>query len=301
MAAQASHYYTAQEARELLGMTHSALLNQVTAGNLQRIIPPGKRQGVYLKEEVDQLKRELDSFFTHRQALQKAPTTFVRATPEDMPEAVALADLVFGELNTIPVERRVAWLRTNPDIDYLLKQEGQLVGYVSLVPLRPETIEDLLSQRRYAKELTADDILPFEPGVPVDLYGMAIGVRSGVSLRQKREWGAALLSGVRHLLLELGQRGVILRTIQAHSTKPDGIRLMRHFGFTEMEPKVPGFHDFFIDVDVSGIPFLVEYKEALRAWQEQLGGTATTGADRRAGAQGRVGERRRRKDTAASV
>ena len=42
-------YYTAKEARDILGMTHSALLNQVAAGNLQRIIPPGRRQGVYLK------------------------------------------------------------------------------------------------------------------------------------------------------------------------------------------------------------------------------------------------------------
>src|SRR5260370_19690789 len=53
------------------------------------------------------------------------------------------------------------------------------------------------------------------------------------------------------------------------ATKPDGIRLMRHFGFTEAEPKAPGFRDFFIEVAVSGIPFIVEYKAAPHAWQER--------------------------------
>jgi hypothetical protein len=260
-------YYSAKEAREILGMTHSALLNQVTAGNLQRVIPPGRRQGVYLREEVDQLKREIDSWLISRRATKKAKTQFVKATPEDMPEAIGLADAVFGSFNTIPLETRVTWLRKNPDIDYLLKQEGLVVGYLSLVPLSPDSIEDLLTQRRFAKDLTPDDILPYEPGVPIDLYGMAIGVRPGVSLSQKHEWGMALILGARSVLLDLARRGIVIRSIRAHSSKPDGIRLMRHIGFTETVATVPGLHDFLVDVERSGIPFLVEYKEELERWQ----------------------------------
>ena len=43
--------------------------------------------------------------------------------------------------------------------------------------------------------------------------------------------------------------------IKAHSAKPDGIRLMRHIGFTEVVASIPGMHDFMIDVEESGIPF----------------------------------------------
>ena len=175
-------YYTAQEAREILGMTHSALSNQVAAGNLQRIIPPGKRQGVYLREEVDRLRAEMDSFFQHRNAFNVDPPIFVKATIEDMEEAVKLADAVFGGVNTIPAEKRIAWLMKNSDIDYLLKQEGETVGYLSLVPLKPKTIEDLLLAKRYAKDLAPDDILTYEPGKPVDIYAMAIGVLSFIFL-----------------------------------------------------------------------------------------------------------------------
>lgn len=262
-------YYTAQEARELLGMTHSALLNQVAAGNLQRIIPPGKRQGVYLKEEVDQLKREMDVWLSARRATKAEPAKFVKATAEDMPEAVALADGVFSTVRTIPVEQRVAWLRKNPDIDYFLKQEGKIVAYLSLVPLCPETIDDLLTQRRFARELDVDDILPYVPGEPVDIYGMAIGVMPGVSRSQKREYGSRLILGARRVLLDLAQRGVVIRSIKAHSTTPDGIRMMRHMGFTETMPNIPGMHDFTIDVANSGLPIILEYKEALKQWLEQ--------------------------------
>jgi hypothetical protein len=265
-------YYTAKEAREILGMTHSALLNQVAAGNLQRIIPPGRRQGVYLKEEVDRLKREMDTWLLSRQATNVESAKFVKAMVEDMPEAVALSAAIFGDLNIIPLEKRIEWLKKNPDIDYLLKQEGQIVGYLSLVPLRPETIDDLLNQRRYAKELTTDDILIYEPGVPVDIYGMAIGVKPGVSTSQKRDWGASLIMGAMQVIKSLGEHGIEIRSIKAHSTKPDGIRLMRHIGFTEVVASIPGMHDFLIDVEESGIPFLMEYKEALKTWKENHDG-----------------------------
>ncbi len=265
----AQAYYTAKEAREILGMTHSALLNQVTAGNLQRIIPPGKRQGVYLKEEVDQLRREMDTWLLARRATKPEPTHFVRATIEDLPAAVALADSVFDGRRTIPVEKRIEWLQKNPDIDYLLKQDEHIVGYLTLVPLSPQTIDDLLNQRRFARDLTAADILPYVPGTPVDIYGMAIGVFPGVSRNQKREWGARLIMGARSVIIGLGERGISIRSFKTHSTKPDGIRLMRHLGFTETTSNVPGMRDFVIDVASSGLPFLAEYKDALRRWQAQ--------------------------------
>src|SRR6266567_2404705 len=98
------------------------------------------------------------------------------------------------------------------------------MGYLSIVPLWPEIIEDLLTQRRYAKDLTADDILPFKPNTPVDIYGVAIGVKPGLSLSQKRLYGERLILGAKSLLLDLGKRGIIIRRVIAHSSMPDSIR-----------------------------------------------------------------------------
>jgi hypothetical protein len=50
---------------------------------------------------------------------------------------------------------------------------------------------------------------------------------------------------------------------KSHSFTPNGIRLMKHIGFTETPPKAPGLRDFMIDVESSGISLLREYKEVL--------------------------------------
>ena len=263
-------YYTPKETRELLGMTYSGLQNQVNTGNLHPVIPPGRKQKVYLKKEVDTLKSELEIWSLNRQITQATPPAkFVKATIDDMSQAVQLADSVFGRVNTISLEKRIAWLHKNPDIDYLLKQDDIIIGYFSLIPLSSETIDGLLHARCYAKDLSTDDILPYTPGTPVDLYGMAIGVRPGVSLHQKRAWGEILLLGARRTIVELGYKGIVIHTIKAHSTTPDGINLMRHVGFTEVVSSLPGMHDFVIDVEQSGLPFIIDYKIALNEWLER--------------------------------
>jgi hypothetical protein len=262
-------YYTPKEARDILNMTYGGLMNQVAAGNIRRVIPPGRRQGVFIREDVDRLKREMDTWLISRGAINAPAPKFVKATAEAMVEGVSIADAVFGGVNTIPVEKRIAWLKQNPDIDYFVKHEDRIVGYLSLVPLKLETISDLLTGKRFAKDLEPSEILPYQPGKPVDIYAMAIGVLPGVSITQKRDWGAVLIKGAIDVIIGLGQQGIIIRTIQAHSNTPDGIRLMRHIGFTETVASIPGMRDFKINITESGIPFIMEYKEAFATWEKQ--------------------------------
>jgi hypothetical protein len=66
----------------------------------------------------------------------------------------------------------------------------------------------------------------------------------------------------------LGRRGIVIRSIKAHSNTPDGVRMMRHLGFTETEAAIPNMRDFVIDVAPSGIPFIMRYKEAFAEWQK---------------------------------
>jgi len=261
-------YYTPKQVRELLGVDFSALQHHVTMGNLHPVAPPGRKHKLYPKKEVDDLRAETEAFFASRSLVKTTPAQFMKATPEDMPQAVALADSVFGGLNTIPLEKRLAWLEKNPDIDYFLKQEDRIVGYLSLVPLSPETIDDLLHARCFAKDLEASDILTYIPGKPIDIYGMAIGIRPGVSLSQKRTWGELLLLGARRVIVSLGHTGIVIRSIQAHSTTSDGINIMRRIGFTEVVSALPGMHDFLIDIELSGLPFVMDYKKDINDWQQ---------------------------------
>lgn len=59
-----ARYYTAREARERLGGIHSnTLKHYVDSGKLKREIPPGRKQGVYAKKQVDDLAKELEQFY----------------------------------------------------------------------------------------------------------------------------------------------------------------------------------------------------------------------------------------------
>jgi hypothetical protein len=198
----------------------------------------------------------------------------IRIALHDMPEAVNVAASFFNNHLTIPLETRISWLQKKPDIDYLVKQDGRIYGYLSLVPMKLETIEDLLTAKRFARDLTADDILIYEPNTPIDIYGMGIGIVPAVSKTQKREFGAELIKGGFNVIADLGKRGIIIRSIRAHSSTPDGIRLMRHLGLTQTVASIPGMQDFYINVAESGLTFIMKYKENLRTWQLEHNGTA---------------------------
>ena len=49
---------------------------------------------------------------------------------------------------------------------------------------------------------------------------------------------------------------------------PDGIRIMKGIGFTEIEPLTPERRTFIINIKESGIPFVLKYKQALKEYQE---------------------------------
>jgi hypothetical protein len=263
---QEKPYYTAKEAQNRLGMTYSALRNQVDAGNIRSITPPGERQAVYPKEDVDRLAHEMEAFFA---AKQSTSSVFRKATKEDMPESVALSTAIFGGMNIIPLEKRLAWLDKNAEIDYVLRHDGEMIGYASLVPLRPETLEPLLRDELLAKDITPDDIEEFKPGKPLQVYIMAMGIKPRLSKLEKRTYAARLIKGIRDVIIDMGTRGVIIDTIIARSEVPDGIHILRHTGFTEIPSEVPGTRNFMIEVEKSGIPAIIEYKRELAAWKER--------------------------------
>ena len=257
--ADEGEYYTAKEAQEVLGMTYSALRNQVEAKTIRSFIPKGKRQAVYVKEDVDQLARELKIFTATK---KRNPTTFMKATTrEEVFETTKLSDAIFG--GHIDVDRQMRWLQKNPDLIYIAKNEGKVVGYAIILPLSHEKIEKLLREEELVVDAEPEEIGDFKKGEIVHLYMGAIGVIPGVTIAEKRAYGAKLVSGLIKAIIDLGRRGVIIKTITARSTKPDGIRLLRGLGFTELLSTTEK-KNFMIDIEKSGIKEIMQYKQALR-------------------------------------
>lgn len=261
---ESKDYYTAAQVKNILGITDGMLYNYVDNGALDRIIPPGKKQGVYRRNQVDQLARDLKVFIVTR---EKHASVFSKLTTrEEILETTKLSDAIFG--GHIDIDRQIAWLQRNPDIAYIVKSAGKVVGYAIILPLKPEKIEKLLREEEHTVDIEPEEIQLFEPGVPLHLYGGAIGVLPGITLAEKRVYGTRLVGGLIDTLTEMGKKGIIFASFTARSTKPDGISLLRKIGFTQIE-SITEKKDFVLNVEISGAREVMQYKLALKEYQLQ--------------------------------
>src|SRR5262249_14210317 len=135
-----SQYYTAKEVKSKLGITQGELNTFIRNGTLKPMMPPGKKQGVYKREDVDQLVRERQAFMAMP---QKTSSVFSKASREDIKATVEITRILFGlrENSEITEARRLAWFDKNPELFYVLKSEGQVVGYALMLPLKLEKVE----------------------------------------------------------------------------------------------------------------------------------------------------------------
>lgn len=260
-------YYTAAQVKSILGINDSMLYTYVDNGALERIIPPGKKQGVYRRSEVDKLARELQTFIAQR---KKKSTKFMRvSTEEEMRACQEISQELFG-VGRNTVEQRMEIVEKNPDSYHMLRDEDtqQIIGYAAVMPLKQGKLEKVLSQEIPVR-IDVEDIESFDGPKNIDLYLHAMGIKPGLSAFEKHTYGARLVSGIMELILNLGKDGINIGTIAARSNMPDGVRLMRHFGFTEIAPLTPERRTFIIEVEGSGIPFVMQYKNALKQWQEE--------------------------------
>ena len=257
-------YYTASMTRKKLGNISDGMLRSyIQKGLIERTVPPGRKQGFYKREDVDRLARAIDDLGDKS---EKTGTQFQVATKEDIPECVDLLISVFGGGNT--AARRQSWVEKNPEVGYLVRSKGKVVGCAFVLPLTMQKINDIFEDQGSASiaGITADDIQELHPDKPAYLYIVSVGVKPGSDLA-KRTRGQTLIRGLIKVLFSLGKRGIPIDLIAGRSETKDGINLMRHMGFTEVESTTSN-RNFIVEVKRSGIPEIVRYKKLLSEWRE---------------------------------
>jgi ribosomal protein S18 acetylase RimI-like enzyme len=263
-------YYTLTEAKEKLNVSNAMVRKYVEKGKIRYLLPPGREHGFYNKEDVDNLSNELNAFLAMQ---DKTSTVFDTAKEEDVKMTVEITRILFGlrESEEATTKRRTNWIKKNPEILFALKSkpEEQVVGYAIMLPLKEEKIKNILDGTEYSQEVEADEIEEFIPGKPVQIYLMGIGVTPGLSHYEKRSYGARLVAGMMKAIINLGRKGITIEKLYGRSDTPDGIRLLRKMGFTEI-PSKTHMRNFVVNIKESGIPFIQEYKRALLESEIQL-------------------------------
>jgi hypothetical protein len=264
-------YYTATEAIERLGISEGMLYNHVRNGNLHRVVPKGRKQGFYLKSEVDALASNLQRFFasgeTETHAEKRGGSVFQVARPEDMDGVYELASRLFSR--TTSADQRRVLLAQNPDGNYVVKHEGKVVAYLILRPLKHERLMAFMSGQIRAWDLTPEDIDVFEPGKAVECLFSNISSEPDVNKEKRVSYVVRLLYGTAHELERLGHKGIIITKIYAVSDTPTGIAMAVRAKMKPFGPPLGKRLTFELDVETSESLLLKGYKRGLAAWREE--------------------------------
>lgn len=257
-------FYSATEVMKKLGIASSTLYHHVETGKIKRVVPPDRRDGYYIKAEIDKMVRAKEAFM-----LQYATdtSTFEVAQEEDIQGIAELNAELFGGNGPVRTEQHITQFNTNPEIFRVLKQDDLIVGYIGVFPLKHEAIEKIMSgmaESRFRTEVMAPEyITQFKPGHAEEVF-LIIGAKQGV--KKSRSYGFRLIAGGVEFLETLARRGVIIKRLYATSRTQDGIRVCKSMGFKQVTPvsEEDNLLRFKLDLETTDIPLFKEYQRLVK-------------------------------------
>jgi len=253
------NFYTAGEAMTQLGMTKSAFFYLVRKGTINKVVMPGKKQGLYPKTDIDRLAATIK---TTIEMYEQESSVFDVATLDDLQVEYEMDIALLGRGATTAIEARRDRLRKNPEGNYVLRNAGMVVGYFCFYPLPETIIEDRL-HNRIEGAIPIEKFGLFEPGHPLHVHIFMIGVRPGYPPDVAKHYGQRLIAGVVDIFRQFGERGINIVKLYAVSHTPYGIALCRKLGMEEEEMEgEPGHYRFRLDVATSTSMLVQEYKRA---------------------------------------
>src|SRR5579875_855204 len=223
--------YSSSEVRKLLGISSSTLSTLVERGTIEKVTPPGYKQGFYTKNSVDEYRKQREIFDDIYTAKQSRRLIVKKASKDDQSGIFEMEKEVLGA--TVPLERRLE----RQALTALLK--GEIRGW----------------------EVPAEDVETYEPGKQYNLFIMALAVRKTEG-RPNSMYAALLLREVQDFLYEIADKEILIKAIYATSRTRDGIYLAERFNMeTIKEWSTPHRKCFVMDMSKSSAKMAKAYRE----------------------------------------
>jgi hypothetical protein len=224
------HYYSASEARQQLGINVGAFYYLIDTGRIKKLTPPGKKQGFYSKHQIARLAKERLKCLTDE---EDPGTTFGKARVADIHEEYELATLLLNGSAGYGIPTYAAWLRKNPDTNFIVRDQGRLVACMHVLPVKQETIKRWLKGEIREGEISTEDVLPYTPGNSVECIITGMATTPDVDTWKRRRYGARLIRGFLHFLHDLAGQGITITRFYAIGATPEGIAILRQAKFEE--------------------------------------------------------------------
>lgn len=252
----AEEYYTAAEARKVLGLNEFTFQYRVRTGQIPKVIPPGKRQGVYPKRIIDALAQAMQLLFEQQEHI-----VFSRSLLAEQEEEMNIGIRCFGSEFITPLPERIAFQLKSEYTFWSLKVDGHVVGYVSLFRFPPEFLDDLLTGRRIEREITVREVLPFTRHEPFSIYIDVMAVDPQLPHHLRNLYAGIIVSRFANVILDLRANGYQIEKLYTVTATKEGDRLVKKAGFHLMEGKslAPGRTAYEFELDETGIERLKEF------------------------------------------
>lgn len=229
------NFYTAQEAIQRLGLKKSTFYDLIKRGDIpEGTVLPLRRRALYLKATIDRLAEEqakiLGEYEQESERLQ-----FMIPTPEDFKQIVAIDSTLFPEESWMSAEALQKRLPYNPEVTHVLKdiKTNTVLSYIFMSPLQQDILDKLITLQIDETSLQPEHFAPYLANRPLDCYVVSIGARVGAGIAQ-HFYAGKLVYAVKSFLIELLEKGIIIRRIYTIATSREGERLVQSLSFTPL-------------------------------------------------------------------
>jgi hypothetical protein len=253
------NFYTAKEAQERLGIDNNGFHYLVRKGTIKGVTLPGKKYKVYPRTEIDRFAATLK---TAIEQYERESSVFEPATIDDLIAEYQIDMSIFGKRGTTALDARIDRLQKIPEGNFVLKNDGDIVGYGCYYPLEHGVITGLFDAS-YKGTIPVEKFLPFKPGMPLEVFIFVVAVKPGFPPDVEKHYGLRLIAGIVEHFRRLGERGVVIENIFARSWTQAGIKLCRKLGMNGEEYQdEPGRWRFSLNIPTSDSLLVQEYKQA---------------------------------------
>ncbi len=230
-----NNYYTAKEAIRKLNIPRSTFYHLIDLGEIPKgVMVPLRKQALYRKQDIDKLVEERARFL---EELEQTPERLIFMVPnrDDLVQLVDIDNMIFHEETIIFPEEQAKRFKYNSEAMHVLKdmKTNTVQGGVTISPLKQNVLEKLLRLEIDETQIKPEDYRPFSIENPQDCYVIGIVARPGIT---ERYYASRLLHGALNFLVELLERGVVIKHIYTVATTEDGDKLAQDL---HMEP-IPG-------------------------------------------------------------
>ena len=258
-----STVYSYTQVIKMLGISPSTLTNLVDKGAIEKVVPPGKKNGYYTRKSVDGYQNQ-QNLFLDTYIERKTNKLEIRKAHRSDQEAI------FNFEKTIypdpaPLELRLEWFDKNPNIDFVAFLDGEVIGHLSLLPIPEATILTYLASKE-VHWFTGKTIEAYEPNKQYTLYIMSAAVKQLEDQNWSKYYAGHLLEEGIKCISAIAEEGKIIRRIYARSRTQSGIFIANRLQFDALaELSTTRRHTFVLDMATSPSKWARQYRELLRS------------------------------------